>query len=67
MVPILSQINPVLTIPIYCSNIRFNIIFYPKFSLYLFLLRQYPIRIPHFSRARYMPCPSRPPLLGLSN
>jgi hypothetical protein len=62
-VPILSQINPVHTIPPYPSKIRFNIVHSPTWSLSFWLSHQYPICIPLLPHSCYMPCQSQPPAL----
>jgi hypothetical protein len=51
LVPILSQINPIYTIPSYLSKIHFNIVYTPTswsshWSLSCWLSHQYPICIP---------------------
>jgi hypothetical protein len=72
LVPILSQINPIHTIPSYLSKIHLNIV-YPstsrssQWSLTSWLSHQYPLCIPLFSHSSYMPCPSHPPWLDHSN
>jgi hypothetical protein len=71
-VPILSQSNPVPTIPSYLSKIHFNIVHLPtpwssQWSLSFWLSHQYPICIPPLPHSCYMPCPSHPPWLDHSN
>jgi hypothetical protein len=68
LVPILSQIDPVHTIPSYLSKIYFNIVHSPTswssyWSLSFWLPHQYPICIPLLSHSCYMPCPSHHPWL----
>ncbi|PNF38933.1 hypothetical protein B7P43_G07451, partial [Cryptotermes secundus] len=65
LVPILSHINPIHTIPSYLSKINFSIVhpltpWSSQWSLSLWLSHQYPIcvRLPH---SCYIPCPPHPP------
>jgi hypothetical protein len=72
LVPILSQISPLHTIPFYLSKIHFNIIHPPTswstlLALSFWLSRQYPICIPLFPHSCDMPCPSHPSWLDNSN
>jgi hypothetical protein len=66
LVPILSQINSIHTIPSNFSNIHFNIVhpltsWSSLWSLSFWLPRQYPIRIPRLPHSCYMSCPPHPP------
>jgi hypothetical protein len=70
LVPILSHINPIHTIPSYLSRNHFNIVHPPpsctsQWSLSFWLFHQYPICTPPPSC--YMSCPSHPPWLDHSN
>jgi hypothetical protein len=72
LVPILSQIDPIHTIPAYRSKIHFNIVHPPtswssQWSRSLRLSHQYPICIPPLPPSCYMPFPSHPPWLDHSN
>jgi hypothetical protein len=72
LVPILSQINLIYTIPSYLSKIHFNIVHPPtpwssQWSLSIWLSHQYPICISRLSYSCYMPCPPHPPWLDHSN
>jgi hypothetical protein len=72
LVPILSQIDPIHTIPSYLSKIHFNIVHLPtswssQWSLSFWISHQYPICIPLRPHSCYMPCPSHPPWLYHSN
>jgi hypothetical protein len=60
MIPILSQTNPVLTIPSYLSKIHFNIIHSPTCWSSFWLSHQNHVCIPFNSHSCYMPCPSHP-------
>jgi hypothetical protein len=64
MVPILSQIDPIHTIPPYLSKIHFNIVHPPmswssQWSLSFWISLQYPICIPLLPHSCYMACPSQ--------
>jgi hypothetical protein len=63
LVPILSQIDPVHAIPLYLSNIYFNIV--SIFLVVSFLLASPSISYMHSSSPHscYMPCPSHPLLI----
>jgi hypothetical protein len=72
LVPILSQINPIHTIPSYFSKIHFNIVHSPTScsSQCSFSFRhshQYLKYIPLFPHSCYMPCPSHTPWLEHTN
>jgi hypothetical protein len=72
LAPILSQFNPVYTIPFYHSKIHFNIVHPPTswsswWSLSFWLSHQYPICIPSRPHSCYMPCLSHPLWLDHSN
>jgi hypothetical protein len=61
LVPILSQINPIHTIPSYLLKTHFNIFHPPtpwssQSSLSFWLSHQYPIRIPRLPHSCYMTC-----------
>jgi hypothetical protein len=68
LVPILSHINPIHTIPPYLSQIHANIVYPPtsrssQWSLSFWLSHRYPICIPLHPHSCYMPRPSHPPWL----
>jgi hypothetical protein len=65
LVPILSQINPIHTIPSCLSKIHFNIVYPPtswssQWSLSFWLSHLYSICIPLLRHSYHMPCPSHP-------
>jgi hypothetical protein len=71
LVPILSQINPIHTIPFYLSKIHFNIVHPPtpwssQWSPSFWLSHQYPICVLLLRYSCYMLC-SHPPWLDHSN
>jgi hypothetical protein len=72
LVPVLSNIDPVHTIPSYLSKIYFNSVHSPTswssyWSLSFWLSHQYPICIPLLTNSCYMHRPSHPPWLDHSN
>jgi hypothetical protein len=72
LVLILSQMNPIHTIPSYLSKIHFNIVHPPtswssKWSPSFRLPHQHHICIPTLPNLCYVPCPSHPPWLEYSN
>jgi hypothetical protein len=72
LVPILSHINPIHTIPSYLSKIHFHIVHpltsWPsQWSLSLWFSHQYPIYISLPPNSCYLPYPSHTPLLDHSN
>jgi hypothetical protein len=69
IVPILSHINPIHTIPFYLSKIHFNIVHLPtswsfQWSLSFWLSQQYPICIPLRPHSCYMPRRSHPEIMN---
>jgi hypothetical protein len=71
VVPILSQINPIHTIPSYLSKIYYIVQALTsrssQWSLTFWLPHQYPICIPLLPHSCHMPRPSHPPWLDDSN
>jgi hypothetical protein len=66
LVPILTQINPIHTIPSYLSKIHFNIVHPPtswssQWFISFWISHQYRICIPFLPHSCYMPCPPHPP------
>jgi hypothetical protein len=64
--PILSQIDPIHTIPSYIPKIQFNIVhthtsWSSQWSLTFWISHQYSICITLLPHLYYMPCPSHPP------
>jgi hypothetical protein len=72
LVPILSHIHPIHSIPSYLSKIHFNIVppstsWSSQWSFSFWLSHQYPICISLLPHSCYMPRPSHPSWLDYSN